>query len=265
MVARMGDGVRSFGTALVTGASSGIGAALAEALASGETDLVLAARRTDRLGEVADRCRAAGGEATIHPVDLADRSAALGLVDEAWDRLDGIDLVVNNAGMPKRRSVLDLDQAEIDRVMAVNFVAPALISQAAARRMAARGRGTIVNVASLGGRLGIPDEAAYCASKFALCGWTESMALDLWHTPVDVRLFVPGPVETEIWDRPDNDPPRYDGPKESPEAVARAMVAFLATDRFEAYEPDLKAVVEFKTSDIDGYLQGAIGGLGDAR
>lgn len=253
-----------FETALVTGASSGIGAAVAAALAAEGTDLALAARRADRLAEVAAGCRAAGGAATVCPVDLADRSAALDLVDEAWDRLGGIDLLVNNAGMPKRRWVLDLDEAEIDRVMAVNFVAPALISRAAARRMVARGRGTIVNVASLGGRLGIPDEAAYCASKFALCGWTESLALDLWHTPVDVRLFVPGPVDTEIWDRPDNDPPRYDGPKESPDVVARAMLAFLATDRFEAYEPDLKAVVEFKTSDIDGYLRGAVDGLGDA-
>ncbi len=260
----MEEAAGAFGTALVTGASSGIGAALAEALASRGTDLALAARRTDRLGEVASRCRAAGGEATAYTVDLADRRAALGLLDDAWKQLDGIDLLVNNAGIPKRRPVFELDEAEIDRVMAVNFVAPALISQAAARRMADRGGGTIVNVASLGGRLGIPDEAAYCASKFALCGWTESMALDLWHTPVDVRLFVPGPVETEIWDRPDNDAPRYDGPRESPEVVAEALLAFLATDRFEAYEPDLKAVVEFKTADIDGYLQGAIDGLGDA-
>ena len=80
--------------------------------------------------------------------------------------------------------------------------------------------GTIVNVSSLGGRLGITTEAAYSGSKFALAGWSEAMAIDLDGTGVAVKLILPGAIDTEIWDQPDNDPPLYDGPKEPPEAIA---------------------------------------------
>ena len=105
-----------------------------------------------------------------------------------------------------------------------------------------------VNVSSLGGRLGIVHEAAYCAAKFALCGWAESMAMDLWDTGVDVRLVIPGPIDTEIWDQPGNDDPFYDGPLEPPEGVAAGIIAAIEGDTFEHYLPDLKGIAEFKTS-----------------
>ena len=105
----------------------------------------------------------------------------------------------------------------------------------------------IVNVSSLGGRLGIANEAAYTASKFALCGWSESMAMDLWSTGVDVRLVIPGAIDTEIWDQPGNDPAAYTGPFEPPENVAEAICDAILGDGFELYVPDLKAVAEFKT------------------
>ena len=76
-------------------------------------------------------------------------------------------------------------------------------------RMLERGTGTIVNVSSVGGRLGIFHECAYSASKFALCGWSEAMAVDLHGTGVSVKLIEPGPVDTEIWDQPDNEAPVY--------------------------------------------------------
>jgi short-subunit dehydrogenase len=83
------------------------------------------------------------------------------------------------------------------------------------------------------------------------------MALDLWRAPVDVRLVVPGPIDTEIWDVPGNDRARYDGPKEPPTVVADAIVTAIEGEAFEVYAPDLKGVVEFKTSDIDAFLKGA--------
>jgi short-subunit dehydrogenase len=112
-------------------------------------------------------------------------------------------------------------------------------------------------VSSFGGRAGIPAEAAYCASKFALAGWSESLALDLWHTGVEVRLILPGAVDTEIWDRPGNDPAHYAGDLEPPDAVARGIVAAIEGDRFEHYLPDLKGIAEFKAAAIDDYLAGA--------
>ena len=117
----------------------------------------------------------------------------------------------------------------------------------------------IVNVSSMGGRLGIIHEAAYCASKFALCGWTESMAVDLHGTGVSVKLIEPGPVDTEIWDQPDNEKPLYDGPKISADEVVQGIIAALCSDRFEHYVPDMKAVVDAKNADLDAYITGAGG------
>ena len=111
-------------------------------------------------------------------------------------------------------------------------------------------------VSSLGGRLGITTEAAYSGSKFALAGWSESVAIDLAGTGVDIKLVLPGAIDTEIWDQPDNDAPLYDGPKEPPESIAGGIADAIDSDRFEHYLPDMKAVIEAKTSDIDAFLSG---------
>ena len=132
------------------------------------------------------------------------------------------------------------------------------MSQALLPRMLERDRGVIVNVSSFGGRAGIMGEAAYCASKFALCGWSESMALDLWDTGVDVRLIIPGAIDTEIWDVPGNDEPPYHGPFEPPATVAEGIIAAIQGDAFEHYLPDMKAIVELKTSAIDDFLASVI-------
>jgi len=124
--------------------------------------------------------------------------------------------------------------------------------------MLERDRGVIVNVSSFGGRAGIPGEAAYCASKFALCGWSESMALDLWHTGVEVRLILPGAIATEIWDLPGNDAPLYDGPLEPAETVGAGIIDAIEGDRFEHYLPDMKGLVEWKTSAIDEFMAGTV-------
>jgi len=119
----------------------------------------------------------------------------------------------------------------------VNFHAPVRMSLALLPDWLARGAGCVVNVSSLGGRLPIANEAAYCASKFALCGWTETMAVDLHGTGVEVKLVLPGPIDTEIWDQPGNDPAAYQGPF-VPAAVAAASVVEAIEGRgFEYYAP----------------------------
>jgi short-subunit dehydrogenase len=122
--------------------------------------------------------------------------------------------------------------------------------------MLERGSGTIVNVSSLGGRLGITAEAAYSGSKFALAGWSESLAVDLDRSGVSIKLILPGAIDTEIWDQPDNDAPLYDGPKEPPEEIAAGMIDAIESEKFEHYLPDMKAVIEMKTADIDSFLIG---------
>jgi short-subunit dehydrogenase len=242
---------------LVTGASSGIGAALARRLAGDGATVGLVARREDRLREVLEDCVGAGAAGSrMWVADLADPDAAARVADEAWAAFGHLDVVVNNAAMPKRRPVDRLTPDEVDEVMRVNFTSPVRMILTVLPRMLERGEGVIVNVASMGGRLGIVHEAAYCASKFALCGWSEAMAIDLWDTGVKVRLIQPGPIDTEIWDRPGSDAPVYDGPKFPPEDVAAGIVAAIEGDRFETYVPDLGAVVEGKTKDVDGFLAG---------
>lgn len=242
---------------LVTGASSGIGASLAPMLAERGASVAIAARRADRLEAVLDRCREHAPDSRAFTVDLADLDAAERLVDGAADALGGLDVLVNNAAIPKRRRVGDLTPADVEAVMRVNFTAPVRMTLRALPRWLAADRGMVVNVASLGGRLGIVHEAAYCASKFALCGWSESMALDLWDTGVEVRLIVPGPIDTEIWEQPDNEPSPYDGPLEPPSLVAEGICAAIEGDAFEHYLPDLQSIVAFKTTDIDTFLEGA--------
>lgn len=189
--------------------------------------------------------------------DLADTAAVGALAQQALDVLGGIDVLINNAAVPKRRVVTALDPAEVEAVMAVNFYAAMRMMLAVLPRMLAQDAGMIVNVASVGGRLGIVHESAYCASKFALCGWSESIAADLHHTGVSAKLIQPGPVDTEIWDRPDNDEPVYRGPKVSAGEVADGIIAALGTEGFEHYVQEMKAVVEMKNADIDAYIAGA--------
>jgi short-subunit dehydrogenase len=243
-------------TILVTGASSGIGAALAPTLAARGASVGIVARRRDRLEEVLAACREHAPGSRMWVCDLADPEAAAAVAREADRAFGGLDVLVNNAAMPKRRFVQRLTPAEVDETMAVNFTSPVRMTLALLPGMLERDRGTIVNVSSMGGRVGILQEAAYCASKFALCGWSESMAADLWSTGVDVRLVNPGPVDTEIWDRPGSDPAHYDGPLEPPSVVADAIVAAIEGDRFETYVPDLSSVVEWKTANIDQFIQG---------
>jgi short-subunit dehydrogenase len=244
-------------TVLVTGASSGIGAALVPMLASRGARVAALARRADRLDAVLARCAGDGHRA--YPCDLGDLVEAERSAHQVWDELGGIDVVVHNAAIPKRRAVQSLTADEVEHVMTVNYLAPTRMALALLPRMLERGRGTNVFVSSLGGRLGIVHEAAYCGSKFALCGWAESMHMDLLTTPLEVRLVIPGPIDTEIWDQPDNDAPLYDADLLPPETVAADIVSAIEGDTFETYSPDMVGIVSWKTTDIDAFLEGAAG------
>ncbi|MGI9602350.1 MAG: SDR family NAD(P)-dependent oxidoreductase [Acidimicrobiales bacterium] len=247
---------------LVTGASSGIGAAVARALTTHRVGhLGLVGRDVDRLAAVAANCQ--GPTRQTWAMDLGDLAGVDRLAQEAWELLDGVDVLVNNAAMPKRRGVLALGDDEIEEVMRVNFHSPVRLARRLLPLMIERGRGTVVNVSSLGGRLGILNETAYSASKFALTGWTEAAALDLWDQPVDVRLITPGAIDTAIWHRPDNDAPHFEMDMASPESVADDIVASIVDDGpFEVYTPDMADIVAFKTADIEAFQAGTIEALG---
>lgn len=252
-------------TILLTGASSGIGAALAPMLTAAGATVGIVGRREDRLHDVLEQCRRHAPSSRLWVRDLGDVDGAEALALEAWDEFDGIDILINNAAIPKRRHVTKITPVEVAETMRVNFESPVRMTLALLPRMRERGHGMIVNVSSFGGRVGIVDETAYCASKFALCGWTEAMAMDLWHEPIDVRLILPGAIDTDIWDRPGSDPAAYDGPLEPPETVASGIIEAIEGDTVEHYLPDMKAIAEFKTSDAEGFMAGAVAFADETR
>ena len=170
-------------------------------------------------------------------VDLGDLAATDAFIHQAARELDPVDCLVNNAAIPARIPVPRLTPADVAHVMDVNFHAPVRMSLALLPDWLARGAGCVVNVSSLGGRVPINNEAAYCASKFALCGWTETMAVDLHGTGVEVKLVLPGPIDTEIWDQPGNDPAAYQGPFVPAAEAAASIVEAIEGSGFEYYAP----------------------------
>ena len=190
---------------LVTGGSSGMGAGLAEALARRGATVGIVARRRDRLGDVLARCRTHAPDSKMWVVDLADPDAVDRLARDALEELGGVDVLVNNAGIPKRRHVTALDMATVESVMAINFLSPVRLTLALLPQMIERGSGRIVNVSSVAAPLSSPGESAYDASKAAIAVFSEAMAVDLWDSGVKVTVVYPGVVDTELFTLPDND------------------------------------------------------------
>jgi short-subunit dehydrogenase len=239
---------------LVTGASSGIGAALAVRAARAGATVGLVARREDRLARVLATCQESSPDSRMWVADLGDVALAERVALEAWQAFGHLDVLVNNAGVPMRRHTASLDYETLEWVMRVNFLAPARMMIALLPAMRERGQGMIVNVSSVAGRIGNANESAYSASKFALCGWSEGLAIDLDGSGVEVRLIEPGPIDTDIWDRPGEDAAVFVPDLQPPSLVADGIIAAIEGEQFEHYLPDLKSVVTWKESDIDAYI-----------
>jgi len=241
---------------LLTGASSGIGEALAPLLAERGATVAVVARRPDRLAATLAACQAHAPASKMWVADLSDPDAAAALVDEVWDDLGGIDCLINNAAMGKRKLLTDHTAQELDDVMRTNFISPTRMNLAVLPKMLDRGKGTIVNVASGGGRFGIVHESAYCASKFALSGWSEVAAMDLADTPIEVKLIQPGAIATEIWIKREGDLEGLPGVEfVSAEVCAAGIADALETDGFEFFVPiELKEHVDMKNANPEGWI-----------
>lgn len=248
---------------LVTGASSGIGAALAPELARRGATVLIVARRADRLAQVLAECKESAPASQMIAVDLGDLDAVTRLADDAWHALGGVDAVVNNAAIPKRVRVTELTDALVEETMRVNFLSPVRLSLALLPRFLERGSGLFVNVSSTGGRMPIVNEAAYCASKFALAGWTEAMRVDLEGTGVGCKLVLPGPIDTEIWEQPGNAAALFEIDKVPALDCATEIADAIEDDGFEYYTPavfpgglDAKQLIVDKTANCDAFVEG---------
>jgi short-subunit dehydrogenase len=248
---------------LVTGASSGIGAALAPLLAERGAIVGIVARRRERLEEVLEQCRWHTPESKLWAVDLGNLDAAAQVARDAWDAFGSLDSVVHNAGIPKRTSVNELTIDDVTHVMDVDFHSPVRMTLELLPRMRARGTGQFVFVSSMGGRTAIANESAYNAAKFAMCGFAEAMYIDLYGTGIETKLVLPGPIDTEIWDQPENDDPLFEIEKVPPRDCATDIANAMEDDGFEYYAPaifpgglDAKAMVVGKTENCNAYLRG---------
>ena len=183
---------------LITGASRGIGQAIALRYAEEGASLCLAATTLDGLAETRSQAEARGAEVLALAVDVADRAAVQSMVDTMVARLGGIDVLVKNAGVYHAATLLDTDPADFDRVMQVNLYGAFHVLQLCLRQMARQGAGKVVNIASTAGKGGSLNQSAYNASKHALVGLTRCAALELGPTGICVNAICPGFVETDM-------------------------------------------------------------------
>ena len=211
-------------TAVVTGASSGIGEATARRLADDGWRVLLVARREDRLEAVAGEL----ADASYVAADLTDPDAPLRIADAAKERFDGrLELLVNNAGSSKRARFGDEDggYATVRRIMEVNFDAVVRLTEELLPVLRRSAPSSIVNVASVAGRVAYPRGGAYSASKFALAGWTEALQQEEALHGVHVGLVLPGFIATEGFPQDDlTQSARTRWMVSRPEKVADAIV-----------------------------------------
>lgn len=231
--------------ALVTGATQGLGADVARALAGAGCDLVLNARDHAALQALAATLRAGHGvRVEVVAADLADAADTESLASRALAAFDGLDVLVNNAGTSVPQRVVDVDATTWDRTLAVNLRAPALLGARIGGAMAAAGRGSIVNVASVAGSRALAEHFAYSASKAALVMATRVLALELGPSGVRANSVSPTVVMTEMGQR-------VWGEQEK----AAPLLARIPLGRF-AQPGDVSDTVLFLASDASAMVNG---------
>jgi gluconate 5-dehydrogenase len=184
--------------ALVTGASRGLGLAMAQALAGAGAEVVLNARGEDALRAGAATIVAAGGKAAFVPFDVADEAAASAAIAGVARRHGRLDILVNNAGTVSRRALVESTTDEWRRVLEVNLTALYVLAREAARAMLAQGTGRIINIGSILSQVGRATIPSYVASKHGVAGLTKALAAELGPKGVTVNAIAPGYFRTEI-------------------------------------------------------------------
>ena len=186
---------------IITGASSGIGKALAYLLAPQSPHLVLVARDAHRLEEVAKHCETLGASTLVVPTDVSNPQACLGMIQATISKFSKIDVLVNNAGMSMWSTVENVqDVSRFQHIMDVNFLGSVYCTKFALPFLKET-EGRIVAISSVASLTGVPSHAVYCASKHAMNGFFESLRIDLAGTGVSVMIVAPDFVQSEIHQR----------------------------------------------------------------
>ncbi len=239
---------------LITGASAGIGAALARLLSRQDARLVLAARRRELLQEVANDCPGETLVATADVTSPADRSRLVNAAVERWGRVDAL---VNNAGLGAYGPFLETGEAEWRRLFEVNLFAPMMLTRLVLPGMKTRGEGLILNVASIGGLVAHSDQVtAYVASKHALVGFSRGLARDLAGSGVRVKVACPHLTDTDFFASSagaERMAPLMGGLRDfmdDPDTVAQGIVAGLTDDDLIVFPTPKPAKAWAKLRDV---------------
>jgi 3-oxoacyl-[acyl-carrier protein] reductase len=230
--------------AIVTGASRGIGEAVAKRLARDGRHVVLVARSEERLAAVKDAIVSADGVATIKAVDVGDGTALAAAIDDVFSELGRVDILVNNAGITRDNLILRMSDEEYDEVLRVNLRSAFVACRAAAKPMM-RGRfGRILNISSTSGMVGNAGQANYAASKAGLVGLTRSIARELGGKGVTANVVAPGFIETDMTAGLSDE-------------IRQGLVGHQAIKRLGVTD-DIAAAASYVTSDEAGYLTGQV-------
>ena len=184
--------------AIVTGASQGIGRAIAETLAASGAAVALVARSAPKLSDVAAAIQAAGGKAEAFPCDVSKAENIAAVVDAVVEKMGRLDILVNNAGVTRDTLLPRMSDEEWDEVLTTNLRGPFLFMRAASRPMMSQRYGRIINVASVSGLIGNPGQANYSASKAGLVGLTRTVAKELAGRKITVNAVAPGFIASDM-------------------------------------------------------------------
>jgi 3-oxoacyl-[acyl-carrier protein] reductase len=230
--------------AIVTGASRGIGRAIAERLAGEGRLVVLVSRSADQLEQVRAAIEAAGGSAEVRTCDVGDGEALGGLVEEVASTHGRLDILVNNAGITRDGLILRMTDDDFDQVITVNLRSVFVACRAAARPMMRNRFGRIISIGSVTGLMGNPGQVNYAAAKSAMTGLTKSIAKELGSKGITANVVAPGFVTTDMIE-------------DVPEAMREEVIRRLPVRRFG--EPsEIAHAVSYLASDQAGYVTGQV-------
>jgi short-subunit dehydrogenase len=215
--------IMRYRSALITGASSGIGRSLATCLAQAGTEVVLCARRTAELQNVADQISLAGGRARVLPIDVADTERSVAAIRHVDKDIGGLDLIVACAGIGLAMDAKRMTWERIAELLQVNFNGAVATLCAVLPQFVERRRGHLVGVSSIGALAPLPTGSAYCGSKAGLAMFCDILRLDLTGSGVNVTCVFPGPVRTPMVAHITKEPPFMVGPDEAAALILRRL------------------------------------------